>query len=60
LAQKLVQQQEQKQVQRQMLTQQQMMVVRMLEMPLAEFENAVQTEIDDNPALEVSPDEMPN
>ena len=43
-----------------MLTQQQMMVVRMLEMPLAEFENAVQTEIDDNPALEVSPDEMPN
>jgi RNA polymerase sigma-54 factor len=60
LAQKLVQQQEQKQVQRQMLTQQQMMVVRMLEMPLAEFENAVQTEIDDNPALEVSADEMPN
>ena len=60
MAQKLVQQQEQKQVQRQMLTQQQMMVVRMLEMPLAEFENAVQTEIDDNPALEVSPDEMPN
>ena len=60
MAQKLVQQQEQKQVQRQMLTQQQMMVVRMLEMPLAEFENAVQTEIDDNPALEVSPDEMQN
>ena len=60
MAQKLVQQQEQKQVQRQMLTQQQMMLVRMLEMPLAEFENAVQTEIDDNPALEVSPDEMPN
>lgn len=60
MAQKLVQQQEQKQVQRQMLTQQQMMVVRMLEMPLAEFENAVQTEIDDNPALEISSDEMPN
>lgn len=60
MAQKLVQQQAQKQVQRQMLTQQQMMVVRMLEMPLAEFENAVQTEIDDNPALEVSPDEMSN
>lgn len=60
MAQKLFQQQEQKQVQRQMLTQQQMMVVRMLEMPLAEFENAVQTEIDDNPALEISPDEMPN
>ena len=32
----------------------------MLEMPLAEFENAVQTEIDDNPALEISSDEMPN
>lgn len=60
MAQKLVQQQEQKQVQRQMLTQQQMMVVRMLEMPLAEFENAVQTEIDDNPALEICSDEMPN
>ena len=60
MAQKLVQQQEQKQVQRQMLTQQQMMVVRMLEMPLAEFENAVQTEIDDNPALEISSDEMSN
>ncbi len=60
MAQKLVQQQEQKQVQRQMLTQQQMMLVRMLEMPLAEFENAVQTEIDDNPALEISSDEMPN
>lgn len=60
MAQKIVQQQEQKLVQRQRLTQQQMMVVRMLEMPLAEFENAVQTEIDDNPALEVSPDEMSN
>ena len=60
MAQKLVQQQTQKLVQRQRLTQQQMMVVSMLEMPLAEFENAVQTEIDDNPALEVSPDEMMN
>ena len=53
----LIQTQEQKLVQQQRLTQQQMMVVRMLEMPLAEFEQAVKTEIDDNPALEVSPDE---
>ena len=53
----LIQIQEQKLVQQQRLTQQQMMVVRMLEMPLAEFEQAVKTEIDDNPALEVSPDE---
>lgn len=60
MAQKNIQQQEQKQVQRQRLTQQQMMVVRMLEMPLAEFEDAVQTEINDNPALEISPEENPN
>ena len=53
----LIQTQEQKLVQQQRLTQQQMMVVRMLEMPLTEFEQAVKTEIDDNPALEVSPDE---
>lgn len=59
MAQKNIQQQEQKQVQRQRLTQQQMMVVRMLEMPLAEFEDAVQTEINDNPALEISPEENP-
>ena len=56
MAQRLVQQQEQKLLQQQRLTQQQMMVVRMLEMPLAEFEQAVKTEIDDNPALEESPD----
>lgn len=55
MAQRLVQQQEQKLLQQQRLTQQQMMVVRMLEMPLAEFEQAVKTEIDDNPALEVLP-----
>lgn len=53
---KLIQTQEQKLLQQQRLTQQQMMVVRMLEMPLAEFEQAVKTEIDDNPALEVLPD----
>ena len=60
MAQKIIQHQEQKQVQRQRLTQQHMMVVRMLEMPLAEFENAVQTEIDDNPALEVSYEDVSN
>ena len=60
MAQSLIQQQEQKLLQQQRLTQQQMMVVRMLEMPLAEFEQAVKTEIDDNPALEVSPDSSDN
>lgn len=36
-----------------------MLVVRMLEMPLAEFEQNVIAELDDNPALEsVSPDDM--
>lgn len=49
---RLVQTQEQKQEQRQKLTQQQMLQVRLLEMPLAEFEQSVQAEIDDNPALE--------
>lgn len=60
MAQSLVQRQEQKLLQQQRLTQQQMMVVRMLEMPLAEFEQAVKTEIDDNPALEVSTDNPDN
>ena len=50
---KLVQRQEQKAVQRQHLTQQQIMYVRLLEMPLAEFEENVRMEMDDNPALEV-------
>lgn len=49
---RLVQTQEQKQEQRQRLTQQQMLQVRLLEMPLAEFEQNVKAEIDDNPALE--------
>jgi len=48
----LTQTQEQKLVQQQRLTQQHMMVVRMLEMPPAEYEQAVQTELNDNPALE--------
>lgn len=56
MAQNLIQTQEQKQVQQQRLTQQQLMVVRMLEMPLTEFEESVNTEIDDNPALEIVSD----
>lgn len=56
MAQKLVQNQEQKLIQQQRLTQQQLMLVRMLEMPLTEFEESVQMEIDDNPALEVVTD----
>lgn len=52
MAQKLIQTQEQKQVQVQRLTQQQMLVVRLLEMPLTELEQSVAAEIDDNPALE--------
>jgi len=59
MAQKLIQSQSMQQVQTQRLTQQQMLVVRMLEMPLAEFEQNVMAELDDNPALEsVSPDDM--
>lgn len=56
---KLVQRQEQKAVQRQHLTQQQVMYVRLLEMPLAEFEENVRMEMDDNPALEVDDNEDP-
>ena len=59
MAQKLINTQNLQQVQTQKLTQQQMLVVRMLEMPLAEFEQNVMAELDDNPALEsASPDDM--
>ena len=55
---KQVQTQEQKLIQQQRLTQQQMLQIRLLEMPLAELEQNVRTELDDNPALEVlSPDD---
>jgi RNA polymerase sigma-54 factor len=47
---RLEQTQEQKLEQRQKLTQQQMLQVKLLEMPLAELEQSVQAEIDDNPA----------
>ena len=46
------QEQELKLEQRQRLSQQQVLQVRLLEMPLAEIEQCVQAEIDDNPALE--------
>lgn len=55
MSQKLVQTQEQKLAQQQRLTQQQVLQVKMLEMPLAEFEQNVQLELDDNPALETTP-----
>lgn len=47
-----IQQQEQQLTQQQRLRAQQVMIVRMLEMPLAQFEQNVQTELDENPALE--------
>lgn len=54
MAQELSQIQEQQlvQEQQQRLTAQQVMVVRMLEMPLAQLEQNIQAEMDDNPALE--------
>ncbi len=52
MEQKLTQTQAQKQVQTQRLTQQQMLAVRLLEMPLTELEQSVRAELDDNPALE--------
>lgn len=59
MAQNLTQTQAQKQVQVQRLTQQQMLMVHLLEMPLTELEQSVTAEIDDNPALEsVDPDAM--
>lgn len=54
MSQKLIQSQEQKEVQVQRLTQQQMLAVKMLEMPLTELEQSIQAEIDDNPAMESS------
>lgn len=56
MAQELIQTQEQQLTQQltqqQRLTAQQVMVVRMLEMPLAQLEQNVQAEMDENPALE--------
>lgn len=52
MAQKLIQTQEQKLAQMQRLSQQQMLQVHLLEMPLTELEESVNAELDDNPALE--------
>lgn len=52
MAQGLYQTQEQKLQQLQRLSQQQMLQVKLLEMPIAELEDAVNAEINDNPALE--------
>lgn len=54
MAQKLIQTQTQKLAQVQKLSQQQMLQVKLLEMPLTELEESVNAELDDNPALETS------
>lgn len=59
MAQKLIQTQNQKLLQQQRLSQQQMLQVKLLEMPITELEDSVESELDDNPALEASsPDDM--
>ncbi len=59
MAQKLIQTQEQKLAQVQRLSQQQMLQVHLLEMPLTELEESINAELDDNPALEsASPDDI--
>lgn len=58
MTQKLIQTQEQKLQQLQRLSAQQMLQVKMLEMPLNELENNINAELDDNPALETeNPDD---
>lgn len=52
MTQKLIQTQEQKLQQLQRLSAQQMLQVKMLEMPLNELEDNINAELDDNPALE--------
>lgn len=55
---KLIQTQEQKLQQLQRLSAQQMLQVKMLEMPLNELEDNINAELDDNPALETeNPDD---
>lgn len=55
MAQELIQTQKQEQKLQQRLSQQQMLQVKLLEMPLAELEESVGLELDDNPALETEP-----
>ncbi|MGI6223772.1 MAG: RNA polymerase factor sigma-54 [Prevotella sp.] len=52
MAQKLVQTQTQRQVQQLHLSQQQLLNIKLLEMPLTKLEESVKAEMDDNPALE--------
>lgn len=58
MPQKLIQTQTQQQVQQQRLSQQQMLQVKLLEMPIAELEQNIDAELDDNPALEERRDDM--
>ena len=59
MSQKLIERQEQQQQQQQRLSAQQMMFVRLLSMPIAELEEHVRAEADDNPALETyAPDDV--
>ncbi|MCF0203203.1 MAG: hypothetical protein HUK08_07550, partial [Bacteroidaceae bacterium] len=53
MAHSLSQQQQQQQVQKQKLTTQQMQFMQMLEMPLAQVEQNVMAELNDNPALDI-------
>ena len=57
MSQKLIQTQEQKLQQVQRLTAQQLLQVKLLEMPINELEQNINAELDDNPALERSSDE---
>lgn len=59
MSQKLIQTQTQKLAQVQRLSQQQMLQVRLLEMPLTELEQSIQAELDDNPALETETTDLP-
>ena len=52
MAQELIQTQAQKLQQLQRLSAQQMLQVKLLEMPITELENSINAELDDNPALE--------
>lgn len=57
MAQKQIQTQEQVQRQMQRLSQQQILQVKLLEMPLNELEQNINAELDDNPALETGKEE---
>ncbi len=58
MPQKLIQTEALTQTQQQRLSQQQMLQVKLLEMPLAELEQNIAVELDDNPALEPMRDDL--